>query len=111
MYTLSLWYIAGGGGGPGLDDVHEGRGGDAVPVELPEPSGSKRSCDGLHGALVVELPLPAEGQGGRLCLLTVLGWIQTLVCVCVRGGGGGGGGGGGIDMKCPVRGLRGHPML
>ena len=61
-----------------LDNVHEGRGGDAVPVELPEPSGSKRSCDGLHGALVVELPLPAEGQGGRLCLLTVLGWVQTL---------------------------------
>ena len=94
----SLLFITGWEGRRGLDDSHKRRSGDAVPVELPEPSSPKGSRDGFHSALVVELPLPAEGQSCCLCLLTVSWWVQALwrgrergvglenmwdVCVCV----------------------------
>lgn len=82
----SLLFITGREGRRGLDDIHERGSGDAASVELPESSSPKRSCDGFHSALVVELPLPAESQSSCLCLLTVTRWVQALwrgreVCV------------------------------
>ena len=74
----SLLFITGREGRRGLDDIHKRGSGDAASVELPESSSPKRSCDGFHSALVVELPLPAESQSSCLCLLTVTRWVQAL---------------------------------
>ena len=61
-----------------LYDIHKGRRRDVAAVQFPQPPGPPGGTDGLQGALVVELVLPAVCQVDCICLLTILSSLQTL---------------------------------
>ena len=61
-----------------LYDIHDGGRRDVTAVQFPQPPGPPGGTNCLHGALVVELVFPVDGQVDCICLLSILSTLQTL---------------------------------